>query len=135
MNPPAGEGDSGLSSDPADDPALDEAVRALGHPGRRAMLRLARGGEQTATDLAQVAGLSASAASQHLKVLRNTGLLDVRVAAQRRLHQVNADRLAQVRALLDELWSDRLGPLTTRAEAEADERAERRGGAEAEHTA
>jgi DNA-binding transcriptional ArsR family regulator len=97
------------------------------------MLRLARDGEQTAADLAQAAGLSASAASQHLKVLRDTGLLDVRADAQRRLYQVNTARLAQVRALLDELWSDRLSALT--AQAEADERAGRPIDGPTEHTA
>jgi len=97
------------------------------------MLRLARDGEQTAADLARAAGLSPSAASQHLKVLRDTGLLDVRVDAQRRLYQVNATRLAQVRALLDELWSDRLAALTV--QAEADERADLPIGGPTEHTA
>ena len=133
MNTQAGQGGSDRSSDPADESSLDEAVRAVGHPGRRAMLRLARDGEQTATDLAQAAGLSPSAASQHLKVLRDTGLLDVRVDAQRRLYQVNATRLAQVRALLDELWSDRLAALTV--QAEADERADHPIGGPTEHTA
>jgi DNA-binding transcriptional ArsR family regulator len=127
---PGGAGDDPGSAHAA---SLDEAVRAVGHPGRRAMLRLARDGEQTAADLAQAAGLSASAASQHLKVLRDTGLLDVRADAQRRLYQVNTARLAQVRALLDELWSDRLSALT--AQAEADERAGRPIDGPTEHTA
>jgi DNA-binding transcriptional ArsR family regulator len=43
----------------------------MGHPGRRAMLVLARDHERTAAELAEVAGLSAEAASQHLKVLRD----------------------------------------------------------------
>lgn len=92
----------------------------MGHAGRRAMLASAREQERTATELAQAAGLSAAAASQHLKVLRETGLLVVRADAQRRLYRVDFARLAQVRAVLDAVWSDRLD--TLKALAENDER-------------
>lgn len=97
----------------ADD--LDDAVKAMGHPGRRAMLRLARDGERTATELAEAAGLSPSAASQHLKLLKDVGLMHVRVDAKRRLYRVDFERLAQVRAVFDELWSDQLDALKRRA--------------------
>lgn len=100
------------------DESLDDAVRAMGHPGRRAMLRLARDGERTASELAEVAGLSPSAASPHLKLLRGTGLMHVRVDAKRRLYRVDLQRLAEVRAALDELWGDRLDALKARAEAD-----------------
>jgi DNA-binding transcriptional ArsR family regulator len=90
----------------------------MGHPGRRAMLRLARDGERSASDLADAAGLSPSAASPHLKLLREVGLMHVRVDAKHRLYQVDLERLAEVRAALDELWGDRLDALRQRAEAE-----------------
>lgn len=99
-----------------DGPALEEAVRALGHPGRRAMLSSARDHERTATELGEVAGLSPSAASQHLKVLREAGLMLVRVDARRRLYRVDLARLTQVRAVLDAVWSDRLEALAEVAE-------------------
>src|SRR5262245_22299361 len=89
----------------------------MGHPGRRAMLRLARDEERTASELAAAAGLAPSAASPHLKVLRETGLMHVRVDARRRLYRVDLERLAQVRAALDELWGDKLGALKQTAEA------------------
>ena len=98
--------------------SLDDAMRAMGHPGRRAMLRLARDEERSASELAAVANLSPSAASPHLKLLRDTGLMRVRVDAKRRLYHVDLARLAEVRAALDELWGDRLGALKTRAEAQ-----------------
>lgn len=103
---------------PAEDP-LDEAVKAMGHPGRRAMLRSARDEERTATELAEVAGLAPSAASPHLKVLRETGLMTMRVDAKRRLYRADLERLEQVRAALDELWGDRLGALKDLAESES----------------
>jgi DNA-binding transcriptional ArsR family regulator len=80
------------------------------------MLRLARDDERTATELADAAGLAPSAASPHLKLLRDTGLMHVRVDAKRRLYRVDLQRLAEVRAALDELWGDRLDALKTRAE-------------------
>lgn len=83
------------------------------------MLRLARDGERTATELATAAGLSPSAASPHLKALREAGLMHVRVDARRRLYRVDFERLAAVRAVLDELWDDRLGALARAAEAQA----------------
>lgn len=101
------------------DELLDEAVKAMSHPGRRAMLRLARDGERTATELAEVAGLAPSAASPHLKLLKEVGLMHVRVDAKRRLYSVDFERLAQVRAVFDELWADQLDALKRRAESGA----------------
>jgi DNA-binding transcriptional ArsR family regulator len=89
------------------------------------MLRLARDDERTASELAAAAGLAPSAASPHLKLLRDAGLMHVRVDAKRRLYRVDLKRLAQVRAALDDLWGDRLDALKTRAEAT--KRPQRRG--------
>jgi DNA-binding transcriptional ArsR family regulator len=109
-------------ADPPDelhDELLDEAVKAMSHPGRRAMLRLARDGERSATELAEAAGLAPSAASPHLKLLKEVGLMHVRVDAKRRLYSVDFERLAQVRAVFDELWADQLDALKRRAESGA----------------
>jgi len=109
------------------EPGIDEAVRAIGHPGRRAMLRVAHQ-ERSASELAAAAGLSASAASPHLKLLREIGLLQMRVDAKRRLYRVDLARMAQVRAALEELWDDRLELLKGRAEQPGARRKTRRGG-------
>ena len=108
------------------DSGIDQAVRAIGHPGRRAMLRVAHT-EQSASELAAAAGLSASAASPHLKLLREVGLLQMRVDAKRRLYRIDIARVAQVRAALDELWDDRLEALKARAEKPGDRRPTRQG--------
>jgi DNA-binding transcriptional ArsR family regulator len=89
------------------------------------MLRLARDQERTAAELAEIAGLSPSAASPHLKLLRESGLMHVRVDAKRRLYRVDAERLAQVRDALDEMWGDRLGALKATAEAGSQTRRQR----------
>lgn len=95
---------------------VEAALHAIGHAGRRTMLRLASDGERTSTELAQAAGLSPSAASQHLKVLRDAGLVHVRVDATRRLYRVDLKRLAEVRTFLEEFWGDQLAVLTATAE-------------------
>ncbi len=81
------------------------------------MLRLARDEERSATELADAAGLSPSAASPHLKLLREAGLMRMRVDAKRRMYCVDTERLAAVRQALDELWDDRLGALRSVAES------------------
>ena len=103
-------------TEPTADESGAEALRAIGHPGRRAMLRLAWDAERTSSELAEAAGLSRSAASQHLKILRDTGLVHVRVDANRRLYRVDLERLGRLRAFLDEFWGDRLDSLRSTAE-------------------
>lgn len=97
--------------------ALEDAIRALAHPGRRRMLRLVWDAEHTATDLAAAAGLSPSAASQHLKLLRETGLVRVRADANRRLYRADLGRVAEVAAFLDDFWAEPLARLKRAAES------------------
>lgn len=95
----------------------EEAIRALAHPGRRTMLRLVWDAERTATDLAEAAGLSKSAASQHLKLLREAGLVRVRADATRRLYRADLDRVAELARFLDDFWAAPLDRLRGSAEA------------------
>jgi DNA-binding transcriptional ArsR family regulator len=108
------------------DEQLDAALRALAHPRRRAMLRLVRADERSATELADAVGASGPDASRHLKVLREAGLLTVRAEGTARLYQLDPARLRQVRAVLDEFWDDRLAALKTAAEAASAASADRR---------
>lgn len=94
----------------------EAAIRALAHPGRRAMLGLVWDHERPATELAEAAGLSKSAASQHLKLLREAGLVQVRVDATRRLYRADLDRVAEVAGFLDEFWAPPLERLKAIAE-------------------
>ena len=54
---------------------VDAALKALAHPGRRAMLRLVWDAELTASELAQRTGMTKPGASQHLRMLRDAGLV------------------------------------------------------------
>jgi DNA-binding transcriptional ArsR family regulator len=82
------------------------------------MLRLARDEERTASELAAAAGLSPSAASPHLRLLRDSGLMQMRVDAKRRLYRADQAQLQQVRGVLDDLWSESLDALKVRAESQ-----------------
>jgi DNA-binding transcriptional ArsR family regulator len=103
----------------------DEALRAIAHPGRRAMLRLVWDEERPATELADAAGLSRSAASQHLKLLRDAGLVTVRVDANRRLYRADLQRVADIASFLDEFWAAPLERLRATAESMAADRTAR----------
>lgn len=104
----------------------DEALRAIAHPGRRAMLRLVWDEERPATELADAAGLSKSAASQHLKLLRDAGLVTVRVDANRRLYRADLQRVGEMASFLDEFWAAPLQRLRATAESMSAEHAKAR---------
>ena len=105
---------------------MDETMRALAHPGRRAMLQLVWNEERPASELAEAAGLSRSAASQHLKLLRDAQLIRVRVDANRRLYRADIGRVGELAAFLDDFWAAPLSRLKLNAEhAHASTRAKR----------
>jgi DNA-binding transcriptional ArsR family regulator len=89
----------------------EAALRALADPRRRQMLDLVWDRERGPSELARRCRLSRPAASQHLKALREAGLVSVRLEGNRRYYRVRAERLAQLRAMLDEFWSSRLAKL------------------------
>lgn len=89
----------------------EAALRALADPRRRQMLELAWDRERSPSDLARNCRLSRPATSQHLKRLREAGLVSVRREGNRRYYRVRADRLAQLRAMLDGFWASRLTSL------------------------
>lgn len=81
------------------------------------MLRLVWSSEHTSTDLAEHAGVSRPAASQHLRVLRDADLVAVRIDGNRRWYRADRARLARIRALVETFWNDRVDTLVAEAEA------------------
>jgi DNA-binding transcriptional ArsR family regulator len=100
-------------------PAVDEAIVALSHPARRELIRLCGERERSAGDLGEAVGLRQPATSQHLRVLRDAGLVIARQDGNRRLYRVDFERLASIRAALDELWGTGLPRLRRAAEERA----------------
>lgn len=97
----------------------DEGFRALAHVDRRSLLRLIGSHECPVGELAESAGLAQPTTSQHLKVLRDAGLVTVRVDGNRRLYSLDFARVSALRAVLDGFWNDRLAALKATAEADA----------------
>jgi DNA-binding transcriptional ArsR family regulator len=80
------------------------------------MLRVVLDREVPAGELARLSGLTQPAASQHLRVLREAGLVDVRVDGPRRLYRANPEGLSRLRAELEAFWSSSLEALRRAAE-------------------
>ena len=95
---------------------MQEAIDALAHPGRRALLRLVLDRELPVGELAARTGLTQPAASQHLKVLRDAGLVRGRVDGRRRLYRVDVEGLERLRRELDAYWGPALLTLKDAAE-------------------
>ena len=95
---------------------VQEAIDAIAHPCRRAILRLVLDRERPVSELAERVGVSQPAASQHLKVLREAGLVRGRVDGRRRLYRVDVRGLERLRSELDAYWGPALSALKDAAE-------------------
>src|SRR3954465_6670735 len=80
-----------------------EVFEAIAQPTRREILRLLAGGERTAGAVVSHFSLSQPAISQHLKVLRETGLVNERREGTRRLYSVRAEGMADLHGFLAEV--------------------------------
>jgi DNA-binding transcriptional ArsR family regulator len=83
--------------------ALDELLRALAHPVRRKFVRECLNVERAAGDLAAMSDLSIAAASEHLKVLRKSGLLLLDRRGRFWMYRADVRRLADVAEAVGEL--------------------------------
>ena len=98
---------------------MDAVLRAVADPTRRAILRLVRDDELPAGAVSRhFPAISRPAVSQHLRVLTDAGLVDVRPAGNQRLYRLRREGLRDAVTYLDEMWSDRLARLKRAAERE-----------------
>lgn len=88
-----------------------DALQALAEPRRRQILTLVRDGELTVGQIAARFEVSAPAISQHLKVLREAGLVQSRSVGPRRLYTIRPEGLAEVQAYVEGFWVDGFGRL------------------------
>jgi DNA-binding transcriptional ArsR family regulator len=77
-------------------PTTADAFNAVAELRRRQILDLLAQGERPVNDVVAALGLAQPQVSKHLRVLRAVGLVSVRGAGQRRLYQLNADRLKPI---------------------------------------
>ena len=97
---------------------------ALAEPNRRRLLELLGEGPMAAGALAERFALSAPAVSQHLKALREAGLVRVAVDGQRRIYSLDPDGLAEVDAWIGKVrgfWKGRLDALEAALERDEGE--------------
>lgn len=83
----------------------DAALGVLGDPTRRAIFELLADGPRPVGELAEQLPISRPAVSQHLKALKQAGLVIDRQDGTRRLYQLNPDAVAALRAYFDRFWN------------------------------
>ena len=92
------------------------ALDALGDPTRRAVFERLAGGPLAVVDLAKTLPVSRPAVSQHLKVLKDAGLVTDRAVGTRRVYGVDQAGLAALRDYFDRFWTDALDAFKRAAE-------------------
>jgi DNA-binding transcriptional ArsR family regulator len=106
---------------------LGPAVLAtLASPRRREILRLVWNEERSAGDIHRsMPDVTFGAISLHLRVLTETGLLDVRAHRQYRFYRARKEALGPVGQMLESMWDDALHRLKLAAELEESRRGPR----------
>jgi DNA-binding transcriptional ArsR family regulator len=95
-----------------------DGLTALGDPTRRAIFERLGRGPQAVGELARGLPVSRPAVSQHLKVLKDAGLVVDRPAGTRRLYQLNPGGIEAMRAYFDTFWNQALAAFKDAVEKE-----------------
>jgi DNA-binding transcriptional ArsR family regulator len=98
--------------------AYETALTALADPTRRRVFERLRAGGQSVGRLAQGLPVSRPAVSQHLKILKEAGLVREERDGTRRIYEIDPKGLGSLRAWLDQFWTITLDAF--KAEAEKD---------------
>ena len=83
-------------------------MRALGDPTRRAIFELLADGPRPVGEIAKHLPVTRPAVSQHLKVLKEAGLVIDRANGTRRIYQMDPEGVAALRAYFDRFWNQAL---------------------------
>lgn len=103
---------------------MTTTFEVLAEPSRRAIMDLLLAGERPVGELVSELRMSQPAVSRHLRVLRDAGLVRVRVDAQRRLYRIEAEPLRAMDEWLApyrRLWAARLDALSEHLDAMDDD--------------
>ena len=84
---------------------ISDALTALADPTRRQLFEFVAEGPQAVGELAERLPVSRPAVSQHLKVLKEAGLVIDRQLGTRRLYQLNPEGVDVLRAYIDRFWN------------------------------
>jgi DNA-binding transcriptional ArsR family regulator len=94
-----------------------DGLGLLGDPTRRAIFELLALRPSTVGELAQQLPITRSAVSQHLRVLKDGGLVVSRAEGTRRIYRLNPDGVTALRAYLDRVWKEALTAFGKAAQA------------------
>jgi DNA-binding transcriptional ArsR family regulator len=94
---------------------------ALGDPTRRAIFERLADRPRAVGELARELPVSRPAVSQHLKVLKDAGLVVDRRAGNRRIYQLDPDGVGALRAQLDRFWNRALAAYKAAVEQRTEE--------------
>ena len=97
--------------------AYENALAALADPTRRLVFERLRSGPQPVGAIAHGLPVSRPAVSQHLKVLKEAGLVTDRPEGTRRVYYIDPEGLGALRAWLDQFWDQALAAFKAEAEA------------------
>jgi DNA-binding transcriptional ArsR family regulator len=96
--------------------AYGEAIAALADPTRRTVLERLRGGPRPVVEIARGLPVSRPAVSQHLRVLKDAGLVRERREGTRNFYSVDGDALAELREYFENFWEEALAAFKEAAE-------------------
>jgi DNA-binding transcriptional ArsR family regulator len=96
--------------------AYGNALAVLADPTRRQVFERLRSGPRPVNMLAQGLPVSRPAVSQHLKVLKEAGLVEERSEGVRRIYSLRREGLRELREWLDSFWGDALDAFKLEAE-------------------
>jgi DNA-binding transcriptional ArsR family regulator len=98
-----------------------DPIAALADPTRRAVFERLQKGPRPVGDIARELPVSRPAVSQHLRVLKDAGLVTERRDGTRRLYRIDPDGLAAIRDYFDDFWNEALAAFKAAAESEGRE--------------
>jgi DNA-binding transcriptional ArsR family regulator len=97
--------------------AYADAIAALADPTRRAVFERLRHGPTPVVEIARGLPVSRPAVSQHLRVLKEAGLVQERRDGTRHFYSVDGDGLADLREYFEEFWQEALDAFKATAES------------------
>jgi DNA-binding transcriptional ArsR family regulator len=100
--------------------AYEAALAALSDPTRRLVFERVLAAPQPVGVIADGLPVSRPAVSQHLKVLKEAGLISERRQGTRRLYVADAQALGELRAAIEAMWREALGGVAARIDEELD---------------
>lgn len=112
-----------LNASPVAGEELALLAKALGHPARVRILELLLAKDACCGEIVDELPLAQATVSQHLKVLKDAGLVLDHRDGTRRIYSLNPTGLEELRAYLDEFWRRSLAAFKEAAEHQAEEHA------------